>query len=46
MDRTVYRAVSAYPTFVDKYGEGDALFELKYKFHLTNEELVYPPINF
>ena len=41
MDRTVYRAVSAYPTFVDKYGEGDALFELKYKFHLTNEELVY-----
>lgn len=40
-DQTVYTAISRYEDFVYKYGKNSALFELKYKYHLTDEELVY-----
>lgn len=41
VDRTVRNALNAYENYKRKYGTGDALFNLKYNFHLTNEELVW-----
>lgn len=38
---TVYNALAAYPKYADKYGRNDAWFELKYNFHLTNDELIW-----
>ena len=38
---TVYNALAAYPRYADKYGRNDAWFELKYNFHLTNDELIW-----
>lgn len=40
-ERTVYNALNAYPNYKSKYGSGSALFELKYRFHLSDEELVW-----
>ena len=40
-EATVYNALAAYPKYADKYGRNDAWFELKYKFHLTNDELIW-----
>lgn len=41
VDRTVYNALHAFPKYVEKYGEGSALFELKYRYNLQDEELVW-----
>lgn len=41
VDRTVYNALYAFPKYVDKYGKGSALFELKYKYNLQDDELVW-----
>ena len=41
VDRTVRNALNAYENYRRKYGTGDALFNLKYNFHLTDEELVW-----
>lgn len=38
---TVYNALAAYPRYADKYGRNDAWFELKYNFHLTDDELIW-----
>ena len=40
-ETTVYNALAAYPRYADKYGRNDAWFELKYNFHLTNDELIW-----
>ena len=40
-DRTVYNALKSYPNYVYKYGKGDALFNLKYNFHLNDDELLW-----
>lgn len=41
IDRTVLNALQNYSKVADKYGENNALFELKYKYHLQDDELVY-----
>lgn len=41
VDRTVYNALYAFPKYVEKYGKGSALFELKYKYNLQDDELVW-----
>lgn len=41
VDRTVYNALYAFPKYVEKYGRGSALFELKYKYNLQDDELVW-----
>ena len=41
MDRTVYNALHAFPKYVEKYGKGSALFELKYRYNLQDDELVW-----
>ena len=41
VDRTVYNALHAFPKYVEKYGEGSALFELKYRYNLQDDELVW-----
>lgn len=41
VDRTVYNALHAFPKYVEKYGKGSALFELKYKYNLQDDELVW-----
>ena len=40
-ETTVYNALAAYPRYADKYGRNDAWFELKYNFHLTDDELIW-----
>lgn len=40
-ERTAYNAFKAYPNYIDKYGKGSALFELKHNFRLSDEELVW-----
>ena len=41
VDRTVYNALYAFPKYVEKYGKGSALFELKYHYNLQDDELVW-----
>lgn len=41
VDRTVYNALYSFPKYVEKYGKGSALFELKYKYNLQDDELVW-----
>lgn len=41
VDVTVRNALAAYPDYVMKYGRGSALFELKYRYHLLPEELLW-----
>lgn len=40
-ERTVYNALASWENYEYKYGKSDALFELKYNFKLTNEELAW-----
>lgn len=41
VDITVYNALHAFPKYVEKYGKGSALFELKYHYNLQDDELVW-----
>lgn len=40
-ERTVYNALASWENYAYKYGKSEALFNLKYNFHLTDEELAW-----
>lgn len=40
-ERTVYNALNAWENYRLKYGKLDSFFELKYNFHLTDEEILW-----
>lgn len=41
VDQTVRNALAALPRYIEKYGKGSSLFELKHRFHLSDEELIW-----